>query len=104
MDNEVTIADLVNGTWVNTSDANATLVLYQDGSIQGTLANSDAYTGIVQDTGKNAFRFNATFPIGGTNYTIPGLAYLDSNGRLVIAGNMKSGDSYYYVTGIAAKQ
>ena len=104
MDTEVTLADIANKTWVSTTNATATLVIYSDGSLQGTLDDGSAYTANVKDTGQNAFNFTAQAAISGTTYTIPGMAYVDSSDRLVSGGVLRNGDEFLMLYYIATVQ
>lgn len=104
MDSEVSLSDVANKTWVSTTNATATMVIYPDGSIQGTMDDGSSYTGSTTDTGKNAFTFTVQASIDGTTYTIPGLTYIDSSDRLVSGGALRAGNQFYWVYGVSTAQ
>ncbi|WP_157954280.1 hypothetical protein [Saccharospirillum mangrovi] len=81
LNKEVGVDDLV-GYWVYLGTAS--LSIQADGTFTGTDANSDPISGEFFDIGPNEFKFTVNASIGdGKRADIPGLAYLDDDGRLV---------------------
>lgn len=100
LDSKVSMSDIANKTWVNESEATNTMMIYSDGSLDGTDSSGNAFSGNMKESGNNAFSFSANLQIEGVAITINGLAYMNSSDQIVYGGHQRVGDIFYITSGV----